>query len=499
MAKIDDLIKSAEEVQNATVPRSVTAKKIGGMFKDVAEILKLEKEDGLVLNKLTDLLYEVKFTALDYIFARDYFKTHFVPLKGGCTFIRNNNECGRNFDWFYNNEVEFIVETEAAFGRHASKGFAASMSELTKESVALGVSGEMAKILPFRMTDGINDAGVFACINVVNANGAMAIDDKGTNPEIELRDEVNIAMLVRYILDNFDSANKAAQYIKNYVRVLPAFTKDGKYDAQIIVADRTSQMCINFIGTKINWCYYSAVTNFRLYNTIQILGLFDIDKSFIEDYGQGVERINSALDGVRAGNSLRWVLDSVSYTHAYDNHSGWLTEFAGINGATIHDNAALSELHLVAQEKFKQKSRDKGEIWHTTHSVVYDLDKLSAEYKTQEIDDGNSTSGNFSLAENVDANNFDDFFMKFYDTLYVEVSDPKRFSNTVVFNRVWEKMQNNTATPFRICARYASGNCYYYYPTCVKNSYVSLHSKAGTCELHFSADGTFTISGTAPW
>lgn len=87
-----------------------------------------------------------------------------------------------------------------------------------------------------------------------------------------------------------------------------------------------------------------------------------------------------------------------------------------------------------------------------------------------------------------------------YDTLIVDYAvSVKAFANKDVFDKVFERMQNGVHTPFRICVVYVSGLRTFYYPTCVKASYVSLHSKAGSSELHFSADGSFTVSGTAPW
>lgn len=87
-----------------------------------------------------------------------------------------------------------------------------------------------------------------------------------------------------------------------------------------------------------------------------------------------------------------------------------------------------------------------------------------------------------------------------YETLTVNLeASSKSFANKEVFDRVFAKMQNGTHTPFRICILYASGLRVFFYPTCVKASYVSLHSKSGSCELHFAADGSFTISGTTLW
>lgn len=88
------------------------------------------------------------------------------------------------------------------------------------------------------------------------------------------------------------------------------------------------------------------------------------------------------------------------------------------------------------------------------------------------------------------------------DTIILEIdlgSNSKAFRNLADYNKVFSAMQSGKFCRFVICACYASGLKTYHHPTCVKASYISLHAKAGSCELHVSSDGTFTLSGTAPW
>jgi hypothetical protein len=50
-----------------------------------------------------------------------------------------------------------------------------------------------------------------------------------------------------------------------------------------------------------------------------------------------------------------------------------------------------------------------------------------------------------------------------------------------------------------IQVNYASGTSVLFHATCVKPNYISLHAKAGSCELHLASDGSFTINGTSLW
>ena len=85
-------------------------------------------------------------------------------------------------------------------------------------------------------------------------------------------------------------------------------------------------------------------------------------------------------------------------------------------------------------------------------------------------------------------------------TLEVVVATSKlEFQNKDKWATVWNAMQNNKQMPFCIAVVYASGAKNFYYPTCVKNSYISLNAKSGSCELHVTESGTFTITGTSLW
>jgi hypothetical protein len=85
-------------------------------------------------------------------------------------------------------------------------------------------------------------------------------------------------------------------------------------------------------------------------------------------------------------------------------------------------------------------------------------------------------------------------------TLEVKVATSKlEFQNKDKWGSVWNAMQNNRQMPFCIAVVYASGAKNFYYPTCVKNNYISLNAKSGSCELHVTESGTFTITGTSLW
>lgn len=158
------------------------------------------------LEKIDDYLYYIKYDDIDYSAGVDYSKRFKIPL-GGCSSVYTNGLLGRNYDWYYDNSVTFVVRTSANESRHASIG-AATIASLEKDFVEDGTWDDMYAVLPSVMLDGINDAGVMCNINVVpggdrkNAfeimqNGDVYLinvgDYDGTNPDeaISIQDIIN--------------------------------------------------------------------------------------------------------------------------------------------------------------------------------------------------------------------------------------------------------------------------------------------------------------------
>lgn len=91
--------------------------------------------------------------------------------------------------------------------------------------------------------------------------------------------------------------------------------------------------------------------------------------------------------------------------------------------------------------------------------------------------------------------NFDVFTI-----LDVNVGTSKtQFENNENFTKVWNAMLSNEEVPVAVRVNYASGLKVMYYATCVKQGYISLHAKAGSCELKVIDDASFTITGTSLW
>lgn len=202
-----------------------------------------------LLNFVKNYFYEIEYADIDYEYAYKYFKEKQPIIFDGCSSVRNGNWYGRNLDWTYDNNAEFLVRTPNANGRYATIGIASAISGLTNDVVKSKAYNDQYKIVPFMLSDGINEHGVIANMNVVPL-------DKGATtksvPKVSEELEMCSLMLVRYILDHFSSAKEAVEYIENYVSVfMPTTLLNMSYETHLMVADENETYLIEFVGNEI--------------------------------------------------------------------------------------------------------------------------------------------------------------------------------------------------------------------------------------------------------
>lgn len=342
--------------------------------------------------RIADYLYEYSVDHLDYAFADDYFRNRspYAPA-GACSSVRSGNYYGRNFDWYYNEDVEFVVRTEAKDGRHATMGVAASVPGLTREEVEQGANQDAYKILPFYLLDGVNDAGVFCNMNVVTA-------DYGPTTVVPAQDDDNpdvicTLMLVRYILDNFSSALDALNYIQDHVTLYnPQSLIDKNFDLHFMVGDATSTYVLEIIDGEVEFEEHDIMTNFYLHGVEFSGGEFvytiadnpthsPYDDCHITLYGSGLERYNyiaNDLDIADTKAGMRQVMNGVLYSQAYLSAPNvanpiWHSEFVGDNLTVRSEASAFTAREVKYAEYFSKRDRKNPLTWHTAHSCVYDL------------------------------------------------------------------------------------------------------------------------------
>ena len=359
------------------------------------------------LTKVKDYLYEAYYKTLDYQYALDYFINTKISLpQSGCTTIRKGNYYGRNYDWTYDKNVEFIVKTPHINDRYAVMGVAASIVGFTQDVVDERKYNELYKIVPFRLVDGINEKGVIINTNVVPT-------DKGINDITvpAIKEEVSICsvMLPRFVLDHFATAHEAAEYLRDYASIYAPKTLEAMgYEAHWIIADENETYLIEIIDKQVIITNMSEnggshlanrpyMTNFYLSDiTLNDNGKVytpeyrDGDKNAISynhitPYGCGLERYNYIVDNydnITSKEDLRNLLSALKYTNAYrlSTTPAWNTEFVGLHDLTVVSNPEEYRPVLEnAAEIFATRTRDEGTkysgTWQTTHSSIYNITK----------------------------------------------------------------------------------------------------------------------------
>lgn len=356
--------------------------------------------EDIGMTKITDFLYSATYNDWNYAIGRKATAEEYKKTigSGGCSSIRKGNLYGRNYDWFYNNQLECIVRCKGHPQRHASMGIAKINLEITPESIESGKYNEAYEIMPFHTLDGKNDAGVVCSINVCPPG------DKGytigTNPD---KPDLCAHMIPRYVLDYADNARHGVELLNN-VNIYGLYSDTIQEEIHAKIADKNSTYIVEFINNKIHVMSdqddefdnlpndAAIMTNFHLtdFNGEIITG-FDVEGGIkpedttLEPHANGLERYKILLDGqnsITDENSMFELMKSIRYTNAYDDSQNpyWYSELAGKYGdlgeLTIYDN---KEKYQWAKDYFKSmyehRTREKGDTWQTVHTSIYNFDK----------------------------------------------------------------------------------------------------------------------------
>ncbi|MED4061701.1 carcinine hydrolase/isopenicillin-N N-acyltransferase family protein [Priestia megaterium] len=342
---------------------------------------KASNEPYSTLNFVKNYLYEIVYDNIDYEYAYAYMKEKQPIIESGCSSVRNGNWYGRNFDWKYDENAEFIVRTPRANGRYGSIGFASNTTDY--------------KLVPFMMLDGINECGVVANTNVVPADKGIT---SGTTAKISKEIEICSLMLVRYILDHFVTAKEAAEYIENHMSVyVPTTLLDLGYETHLMIADEADTYLVEFYGdeTVVTRMDKPYMTNFYLSDvTLNADGTVytpadeghSASENNISANGSGLERYNLIVENYSSSDTqagMRELMNKLKFTKAYEG-AEWFTEFVGINGLTVDSEPDdFADVVALAEKLYQYRIRN-GKTWFTVHSAVYDIENRKVSVIVQE-------------------------------------------------------------------------------------------------------------------
>lgn len=374
-----------------------------GSFANMSELVRTrlyKKESPLfpadyhpysTLDKIRGYLYEASYDNIDYDYAQGYFEGKAPVPAGACSVLSVGGLVGRTYDWLDNYDAVICVHTPRMRGRNAVLGIAGSTAELSVQAIDNDERTEAWRLLPFKLQDGINDKGLFAAILVAPARG-----DGVAHPAAAKRDRICSVMLVRYILDYFDTVDDAVGYIQSYVEVFtPAYLLAMGYEAHFVLKDSGKCVVLEledgaFVTVQSDICtnfHVSGVTPGQDGNVFTNADAGDGDlptSQGIEEDGSGLERwniLNAARDSISGKDDMIAAMDSVRYSKTYTNGTGgdtdavWYSELVG-DGVTVDtpptDDGLAARLAQARQE-YVSRSKDNPRTWLTTHRCVYDL------------------------------------------------------------------------------------------------------------------------------
>ena len=305
-------------------------------------------------------LFEVNYDYIDYKFADEFFKRNNTPLWGSCSSCRNGNFYGRNFDWFFNEDAEFVVRVPSINGRAASVGVTFKYG-FTAEEAAKKIIDDNYKILPFYTLDGVNEYGVFCNTNVVPVADNPS---KTTKTGKEGDPEYSMNMICRYVLDHFTTAAAAVNALQNNIRIVAAKElATGGYEAHWMIGDANETYVVEILNNIVVSTPINIMTNFYTNGVIRNSdgSLYSIKDNSegsypaqninkLRSYSDGVERfniLNAGVNNVTSVVDMKALMQDIWYTEMYDtskfeDDSFWYTELLEPERADISSAVALT-------------------------------------------------------------------------------------------------------------------------------------------------------------
>lgn len=364
------------------------------------------------INGLDDYLYNVYYNNMDYPGAEKFFATHpNLSILGGCTTVHSGDLTGRVYDNVYDESVEFVVETSNRVGRFATIGVASSIDGLTKDVVGNGEYSEMYEILPFMISEGINENGLIVTSHIIKAD-----KESGTiiRPEADKLESINSNAIPRYLLDNFRTAGEAVINLRDHVmtKVNQGLLQKG-YVPAYIICDRSACYCVQLVEETYVVSTAPYLTNFYLWGTtpntegdpFYTPSTGDATVNGVTLHGQGLERYNAiaeVYDSLNNRAAMFDILKEVDYEKVYSEDSRlsdwcWLEDIQ-VNTPvdTILANSEVQRLKSAYASRTRDPEDPNYGTWHSKHRGVYNSLLKSLIITIQGID---NVEYKFSLSE----------------------------------------------------------------------------------------------------
>lgn len=312
---------------------------------------------------LPNHLHVMDFRSSFWDDAKAYYEK-FSPAPAGCSAVRCGGIFARNYDCKKDNAATFVVRRHHTADAYASVGIATLGMDLSERFVRSGRKSSLYRVLPGRTVDGLNEKGVFACVNVIPKDETKDAGWGGT--------DLSTMGAVRKVLDEFDNAREAADWVAGHC--FPPTGTGYSYHFMIGDADSTWVVEDGFAIEKPDVVSGRIVmTNFRITDwpfaddgTVNVEALAASDP-----YGTGVERFNLlAKADLSSVQKVLAAMREARFTLAYASANARPLEFADPEVGTVADTEDLVAAAQVACSAWSPRDLS-GRFWHTSHSSLY--------------------------------------------------------------------------------------------------------------------------------
>lgn len=398
--------KTIENVETSTIETTSSAVELKTLSES-PELVKILKELSNMDNpyykrgpftKIADNLYEVTYDEYDEKCLNvpptlvDIQKLFAAP--GACTSVRKGIYYGRNLDFVFGDIAEIVVRVPAKEGRYANVGLASSFEYVSPKAIDEGYIDTISQaLIPLAVCDGINEKGVACNVNVVPA-ADLELWTKGTNME---KEDLNMFMIPRFVLDHAASAKEAIDLLKDKKIYIPWDTfglRAKGMDLHIMIADKINTYVVEFIN-----------------NEMQVVDLTDSDDRIMTNFylaldektynSAGIERYNiikNQYTNINTMEEMKKAMESVKFSLCYGDENqnniwysddGFLasdgTKITGENAEKYIDEAkVLAKKHQKALENNLVTKKNKEGYWITMHTSVFDLENKTIDICVQE-------------------------------------------------------------------------------------------------------------------
>ena len=384
--KGDDLYAKGQEA---------TSVSSGLMSSADKEKLSYVRTGHTIPSRITDYLFDITYDDYDYSHGFSYMEK--FRMNAMCSVLRKGNLIGRNLDWLYDEHPNFVIHTTAVCGRHATLGVGLAVGNLTNEVAKSGIETDEYKVLPFFVSDVINDCGVYISINVVTPGDRGYTIGTGDGSQ-----KICQLMLPRYVADFAASAKEAVDLIRHMDIFAPLngieeeahfliCDQDNSYIVEfvnnaVVVYSNTDEECLPFPTDEcILTNFYMNGWNGELKTVYAGDSSEEVAGTGLNEHAMGIERYQILRDfygSIQSVGDVSHAMQAVRYLKSYEKTTEpfWYSEFTGdytasqLGDLTIYSRPEdFSEILKIVEERYRRFQRD-GSIWITTHTAIYDIE-----------------------------------------------------------------------------------------------------------------------------